>query len=59
MHDRDLMDPNKFQDLWLGGRLTCRQAKRVLASYGIGETSVPLIGGRALAAPDDQPLLFT
>jgi len=53
------MDPNQFQDLWLGGRMTRRQAKRVLATYGIGVGAVPLAGGAALAAPQDQPMMFS
>jgi spermidine/putrescine transport system substrate-binding protein len=47
------------EDLLRSGKLTRRQAHRLLASFGIGVAVAPAIAGRALAAPEDQPLFFT
>jgi len=52
------METNRFEDLWLGGRMSRRQAKGVLASYGIGMAAMPMPGGSARAA-EDQAMMFT
>ena len=56
---RPLMETARFEDMVKGGKLTRRQAKQVMASFGIGSVMVPQFSGVATAAPEDQPLFFT
>jgi spermidine/putrescine transport system substrate-binding protein len=59
MDRRPLMETTRFEDLIKSGKMTRRQAKKVMASYGIGTVTVPALAGRALAQDDAQPVFFT
>lgn len=57
---RPLMETTRFHDLLCDGRLTRRQAHRIMASFGIGTTAVATMGGGALAeTADEHPVFFT
>ena len=54
------MEVSQFQDLLFGGKLTRRQAKKLMATFGVGSMMLPMAGARpALAEPEDHPLFFT
>jgi spermidine/putrescine transport system substrate-binding protein len=54
------MEVSQFQDLLFGGKITRRQAKQLMATFGVGSLTLPMAGaGRALAEPEDNPLFFT
>ena len=55
---KTLMETNEFRDKLFEGKLTRRQAHKVLASFGIGFGMMPLMRG-AQAAAEDQPVFFT
>jgi len=56
---KPLMETTRFHDLVCEGRLSRRQAQRVMASYGVGALTVSTLGSPASAGPDDQPLFFS
>jgi spermidine/putrescine transport system substrate-binding protein len=59
MSFKPLMSVWEFEDRVHAGRITRRQAHRVLASFGVGTVLAPTLAGRALAAAEDQPMFFT
>lgn len=58
---KPLMETTRFHDQLCAGKLTRREAKRVMASFGIGTVTVSSLGGRALAQSSDadHPIFFT
>lgn len=58
---KPLMETTRFHDLLCAGKLTRREAKRIMASFGIGTVTVSSLGGKALAqdADEDHPVFFT
>jgi spermidine/putrescine transport system substrate-binding protein len=56
---KPLMETTKFEDLVCSGRLSRRQAHRVMASFGVGALTVSTLGNSAAASPEDQPIFFT
>ncbi len=57
---KPLMETTRFHDLLCEGRLSRRQAHRIMASFGVGTVAVQALGGGALAeTQDDQPVFFT
>jgi len=56
---RPSMETTRFHDLLCDGRLTRRQAHRIMASFGIGTVAAPMLAGGAAASPEDQPVFFT
>ena len=52
-----LMEAHEFHDKLLEGRLTRRQAHRVLASAGVGTAAVASLGGAALADGSNVTML--
>jgi hypothetical protein len=59
MTHKPLMETTRFHDLLCEGRLSRRQAHRVMASYGVGALTVSTLGNSAAASPEDQPIFFT
>ena len=59
MKFKPLMETTKFEDLRCSGKLTRRQAHRIMASYGIASVAVPTLASTANASPDEQPVYFT
>ena len=57
MFTKPLMSVWQFEDRVRAGKLSRRQAHRVLASFGVGMALTPALTGRATAAPEDQPLI--
>ena len=58
---KPLMETARFHDLLCNGKLTRRDAHRVMATYGIGTVTVQTLGGSALAqdVDEDHPVFFT
>ena len=58
---KPLMETARFHDLLCDGKLTRRDAHRVMATYGIGTVTVQTLGGSALAqdVDEDHPIFFT
>lgn len=57
---RPLMETTRFHDLLCEGRLSRRQAHRVMVSFGVGTAFVSSVGGSALAqTTDEHPVFFT
>lgn len=58
---KPLMETTRFHDLLCEGKLTRRDAKRLMASFGVISVSMFTLGGKALAqdADEDHPLFFT
>ncbi len=58
---KPLMETARFHDLLCGGKLTRRDAHRVMATFGVGTVTVQTLGGSALAqdADEDHPIFFT
>ncbi|MCE2519236.1 MAG: extracellular solute-binding protein [Alphaproteobacteria bacterium] len=52
------METNEFRDLLFSGKITRREAKRLMASFGVMSAMVP-IAGRSARADTEQPVLFT
>jgi len=59
MFFKPLMSNWQFGDLVRAGKLSRRQAHRIMASFGIGTVLMPTVAGQALGAADAQPLFFT
>lgn len=61
MSHKPLMETARFHDMLCGGKLTRREAKRVIGSFGIGTLTVHSLGGSAFAqdADEDHPIFFT
>ena len=58
---KPLMETARFHDLLCDGKLTRRDAHRVMATFGIGTVTVQTLGGSALAqdVDEDHPIFFT
>ena len=61
MTHKPLMETARFHDLLCEGKLTRREAKRVMASFGVASLTVHTMGGSAFAqeADEDHPIFFT
>ena len=53
------MEVNRFKDLLFEGRLTRRQAKKLMASFGVVAAVAPVAKAGAQAIDDDHPIFFT
>lgn len=53
------MDVSKFRDDLFSGRITRREAKRLMASIGVVPAIMPLAGGSAGAYDYEHPVFFT
>jgi len=58
---KPLMETTRFHDLLCEGKLSRRDAKKVMASFGVGTLTAHSMGGSALAqdADEDHPVFFT
>ena len=58
---KPMMETTRFHDLLCEGKLTRRNAHRVMATFGIGTLTAHTLGGGALAqdADEDHPIFFT
>ena len=52
------MEINEFRDLLFSGKITRREAKQLMASFGVMSAMVPAMGTQA-RADGEQPTLFT
>ena len=59
MKIKPLMEASRFEDMVMAGKMSRRDAHRVLASFGVGTVLVPSLTGGAAASEEDQPLFFT
>ncbi|MEX2649948.1 MAG: extracellular solute-binding protein [Alphaproteobacteria bacterium] len=53
------MSSAEFEDKVRAGKLSRREAHRILASFGVGMALAPTLTTGAAASPEDQPLFFT
>lgn len=56
---KPMMETTQFEDMVKSGKMSRRQAHRVMASFGIGTMATTTLPRAASASPDDQPLFFT
>lgn len=61
MSPKPLMETARFHDLLCEGKLTRRDAKRVMASFGVASLTMHTMAGSAFAqdADEDHPIFFT
>ncbi|MEM7121239.1 MAG: extracellular solute-binding protein [Pseudomonadota bacterium] len=53
------MDVSQFQDLLFSGKITRRQAKKLMGAFGIGTVAMPILSNGARAFNEDHPVFFT
>ncbi len=53
------MEVNQFKDLLFEGKLSRRQAKKLMGAFGVGTVAMPAVRAGAQAIDDDHPVFFT